>query len=146
MALQDLQKILDNAKNGLILFSLGTNVQPHTLGNDRMQHIFNAFRKLPQYIYLCKFQIDKISIEVPKNVIIRQWIPQNDVLGKFGFSLNSFFFSNKYLLNFISVAHKNTILFITHSGLLSTQEAIYHGVPMLGMPVFCDQFLVSFFI
>lgn len=40
------------------------------------------------------------------------------------------------------VAHKNTKLFITHSGLMSSQEAIYHGVPMLGIPIFADQFMV----
>lgn len=28
---------------------------------------------------------------------------------------------------------------MTHGGLLSTQESVYHGVPCLGMPVFADQ-------
>lgn len=29
--------------------------------------------------------------------------------------------------------------FFTHGGLLSTQESVHYGVPLIGMPVFGDQ-------
>jgi UDP:flavonoid glycosyltransferase YjiC (YdhE family) len=36
-------------------------------------------------------------------------------------------------------AHPNIKLFITQCGLQSVQEAVYHGVPILGIPFFGDQ-------
>ena len=38
-----------------------------------------------------------------------------------------------------SVGHRNIKAFVTHGGLLSSQEAIYHGVPMIGFPICSDQ-------
>lgn len=45
------------------------------------------------------------------------------------------------LANFESfvIAHKNVQLFITHGGQGGTVEAIYHKVPILGIPFFGDQ-------
>jgi glucuronosyltransferase len=36
--------------------------------------------------------------------------------------------------------HKKIRLFISHGGGLGSLEAIYHGVPVLGMPIRFDQF------
>ncbi|RXG51215.1 UDP-glucuronosyltransferase 2B16 [Armadillidium vulgare] len=54
--------------------------------------------------------------DLPQNVMLRKWLPQRDLLG-----------------------HPKIRLFITHGGVLSTQESNYHGVPVIGMPVFGDQ-------
>ncbi|XP_069711576.1 UDP-glucuronosyltransferase 2A1-like isoform X2 [Phaenicophaeus curvirostris] len=51
------------------------------------------------------------------NTRIYDWIPQNDLLG-----------------------HPLTKAFITHGGTNGIYEAIYHGIPMVGMPMFADQF------
>uniref|UniRef100_A0A182JWK3 UDP-glucuronosyltransferase n=1 Tax=Anopheles christyi TaxID=43041 RepID=A0A182JWK3_9DIPT len=116
---EDLRKVVEGAKNGFILFSLGSNARSDLLGLERIRNILTAMERLPQYQFLWKFESDesKLPMTVPKNVYIRAWMPQNDLL-----------------------AHPNIKLFITHSGLLSTQEAIWHGVPIIGFPVFADQF------
>lgn len=114
---EDLQTMLDNANNGAVLFSLGSNVRSDTLGSERILAILEAMRAFPDIRFLWKFESDTFPTEVPKNVFIKQWMPQNDLL-----------------------AHPNLKLFITHSGLLSTQEAIWYGVPLIGFPVFADQY------
>lgn len=40
---------------------------------------------------------------------------------------------------FFITEHKNTKAFLTHGGLLGSQEAIYFGVPLIGIPLFGDQ-------
>jgi glucuronosyltransferase len=113
----ELKKIADSAINGLVLFSLGTNVRSDTLGEERIVKIIKALGRLPKYTFLWKFETkEKLPVNLPKNVHIQPWMPQNDVL-----------------------AHPNTKLFISHCGLLSSQEALWYGVPVLGFPVFADQ-------
>lgn len=64
------------------------------------------------------FRIRNMSrdLQVPQNVIIRNWIPQNDAL-----------------------AHRNMRLFVSHSGNNGQFEALYHGVPMLAFYFDGDQ-------
>jgi glucuronosyltransferase len=110
---EDLQKLLDNAKNGVIVFSLGTNVRSDKLDKNIQKALLEAFSKISETV-IWKFESELENL--PKNVIVRKWLPQNDILG-----------------------HPNVKLFIGHGGALSTQESIFHGVPMICIPFFVDQ-------
>lgn len=37
-------------------------------------------------------------------------------------------------------AHPNVKVFISHGGLIGTQEAIFYGVPVIGVPIYGDQY------
>lgn len=55
-------------------------------------------------------------------------------MSKFDVSLNSLiFFRNSF-----KIGHRKLRAFVTHGGLLSMFESVYHGVPLVTMPVFCD--------
>ncbi|XP_063921406.1 UDP-glycosyltransferase UGT5-like [Zophobas morio] len=110
---KEIQTFLDGATDGAILFSLGSNLHSSDLSQDTRNAIFQVFAKLKQKI-LWKFETD--LPDKPKNLFIAKWLKQRDIL-----------------------AHPNVKLFITHGGLLSTEEAIFNGVPMVGIPVFADQ-------
>uniref|UniRef100_A0A1I8PFT0 UDP-glycosyltransferases domain-containing protein n=1 Tax=Stomoxys calcitrans TaxID=35570 RepID=A0A1I8PFT0_STOCA len=111
---EDLAKIMDSAKHGIIYFSLGTNVQGSNLSKEKAKMIFNVLSSLPQTV-LMKWG-DKDFPGEAANIIYKSWLPQDDIL-----------------------AHPNVKLFITHGGQGSVVESQYHGVPMVGIPFFGDQ-------
>lgn len=100
--------------------SLGTNMRSDILPKDIQINILTTFRELPQYNFLWKFESDELPIEKPDNVKISKFLPQTSIL-----------------------AHPHLKAFITHSGLLSYQESLWYGKPMIGVPIFCDQHRVS---
>lgn len=119
----DLQVIYARATKGVVLFSLGSNVKSEDLGIERIKEFMDAFSQMPNYTFLWKLDDTGLSLDLPKNVFIRQWLPQNDIL-----------------------ADNRTLLFISDSGGLSTQESAWYGVPVLALPVMFDQYAVEIFI
>lgn len=105
---------MDSATDGAIFFSLGSNARSSDLSQERIATILNKFRSLKQKV-LWKFETNLSNL--PDNVKIGKWLPQDDIL-----------------------AHSNVKLFISHCGKGGITEAKYHGVPILGIPLFADQF------
>ncbi|XP_046750709.1 UDP-glucosyltransferase 2-like [Diprion similis] len=111
---KDLQKTLDEATQGFVYMSLGSNIKSNTLSKNVRDAFITAFSKLP-YKVIWKFEDDQLEGK-PDNVIILKWAPQQAIL-----------------------AHPNIKLFIYQGGLQSTEEAVSHGVPLVGFPVMGDQ-------
>lgn len=105
---------INSSPDRIIYFSMGSNVKSKDFPPNTLKMICEVFASLPVKV-LWKFE-DSVLPGKPKNVYISPWFPQSDIL-----------------------AHPQVKLFISHGGLLSSTEALYHGKPMLGLPVFFDQ-------
>lgn len=81
---EDLQQYMDNATDGVIYFSMGGNIKANQIKNEKLQIFFNAFRKLKQKV-IWKFELENMP-GVPDNVLMKSWLPQQDILGKLFFS------------------------------------------------------------
>ncbi|EDW55508.1 GM17208 [Drosophila sechellia] len=112
---KELAKFLDNADEGAIFFSLGTNVNTNTFRPDTVDILYKVLSQLPQRV-IWKWEDLKNKPGNASNIFFGNWLPQDDIL-----------------------AHPNTKLFITHAGKGGVAEAQYHGVPMVALPIFGDQ-------
>jgi glucuronosyltransferase len=110
---QDIKQFLDGAKEGVIYFSLGSQIKLENLNENIFSSIMTSLGKASQKVLL-KYENDLNYL--PKNVKVVKWAPQMDVL-----------------------AHPNIKLFITHGGVLSMIEAIHFHVPMICVPFNGDQ-------
>ncbi|XP_049941550.1 UDP-glycosyltransferase UGT5-like [Schistocerca serialis cubense] len=113
---EDLKKYLDEAKEGVVYFSMGSNLKSTDMPEEKRAAFLGAFSKIRQRV-LWKWEDDNLP-NISPNVMISKWLPQSDIL-----------------------AHKNVKLFITHGGLLSSLEALHYGVPLIAIPIFGDQML-----
>ena len=110
----DLQQFLDSHPEGVTYVSFGSTVKPSEMSQERKKVFLETFAKLEKPI-IWKWDEENVA-DLPSNVMIKQWVPQQDIL-----------------------AHPNLKVFVTHGGLLSVQEALYHKTPLVGIPLGNDQ-------
>ncbi|XP_072797076.1 UDP-glucuronosyltransferase 2B18 isoform X2 [Vicugna pacos] len=104
--------VQSSGEDGIVVFTLGSIVTNIT--EERANVIASALAQIPQKV-LWRYHGKKPDTLGP-NTRLYKWIPQNDLLG-----------------------HPKTKAFITHGGANGIYEAIYHGIPMVGIPLFADQ-------
>ena len=107
----EFRAILDAAVDGVMLVSFGSYLD--TWKDHRIKRIFEVLAKVGHPVL---FRFTGTYKPVPPNVHIFKWLPQNDLLG-----------------------HPKVKLFITHCGNNGQMEALFHAVPMVGLPVLADQ-------
>ncbi|XP_068951590.1 2-hydroxyacylsphingosine 1-beta-galactosyltransferase [Petaurus breviceps papuanus] len=111
---EDLQRwVNDSNEHGFVLVSFGAGVK--YLSEDITHKLAGTLSRLPQKV------IWRFSGLKPKNLgnntKLIEWLPQNDLLG-----------------------HSNIKAFLSHGGLNSIFETMYHGVPVVGIPLFGDHY------
>ncbi|KAK6963158.1 UDP-glucuronosyltransferase 1-1 [Biomphalaria glabrata] len=110
----DMKHFVDKSPNGIVVVSFGSgNVY---IPDQIRSKMANAFLKLNLNV------IWKINgtFEQQDKILALNWIPQNDLLG-----------------------HTKTKVFVSHCGKNGQYEALYHGVPILCLPMYGDQFYNS---
>ncbi|XP_044051342.1 LOW QUALITY PROTEIN: UDP-glucuronosyltransferase 2A2-like [Siniperca chuatsi] len=110
---EDMEEFVQSSGDaGIVVFTLGSVIKNITKEKGNM--IASALAQIPQKV-LWRYSGEKPET-LGANTRLYNWIPQNDLLG-----------------------HPKTRAFITHGGTNGIYEAIYHGVPMVGIPMFADQ-------
>ncbi|KAF4519502.1 UDP-glycosyltransferase-02b [Ephemera danica] len=113
---KDLEEwVLGAGTHGVIVVSMGSSVT--AIPNTVRQIFVQALSRISQKV-IWKLDVKPNSTFVehlPSNVKIVRWLPQQDLLG-----------------------HPGVVALVSHGGLLSMFEAVYHAKPMVMLPVFCD--------
>ena len=108
---QDYQEFMDRANNGAVIVSFGSILK--NLPRDTIHKFIKSFQQT-KYKFVIRYSTK--DFENSDKILFVDWLPQYDLL-----------------------RHKNTRLLITHCGTHSIQEALFAGIPMIGIPVMLDQ-------
>lgn len=109
----DLEEFVQGSgEHGVVVMSLGTLVKG--LPREITSEIAAGFSQLPQRVIWR--HLGERPHNLGNNTLLVEWLPQNDLLG-----------------------HPKTRAFVAHGGTNGIYESIYHGVPVIGIPLLFDQ-------
>ncbi|XP_024859345.1 UDP-glucuronosyltransferase 2A2 isoform X2 [Kryptolebias marmoratus] len=110
---EDLEAFMQSSSNaGVVVVSFGSMVP--SLTAERADVIATALGQIPQKVIW--LYSGNTPSKLSSNTKLYDWIPQNDLLG-----------------------HPLTRAVVMHGGNNGLYEAVFHGVPVVGVPLFSDQ-------
>ncbi|KAG4067736.1 hypothetical protein HA402_005508 [Bradysia odoriphaga] len=111
---KDIQEFIDRYPY-FIYISFGSLMHVGTLPTELRQDFFDAVASLRNVGFLWKWN-GHVPTTMPSNVMTMEWFPQQAIL-----------------------ANPKCKGFVTQGGAMSFQQAIYHAVPMIIIPIWWDQ-------
>lgn len=78
---KDMQEFLDNAEEGVIYFSFGSNLQSDKLPKAKVNAIITALTNAKQKVIM-KWDTDDLKQKNSAKLFFSKWLPQNEILGK----------------------------------------------------------------
>jgi len=110
---KEIEAFVQSAQDGVIIVSFGSYFD--YLPSEVNTKLCSAFKQIPQRV-VWKLK-NKTACDADANkVMLLDWLPQNDLL-----------------------SHGNVKLFISHCGINSILESVYHSTPILAFPASLDQ-------
>ncbi|CAG7724100.1 unnamed protein product, partial [Allacma fusca] len=111
---QNIESFL-KTKDRFIFISFGSIIKVSDLPPEAQKMLFDSVASFEDTNFLWKWE-GAIPEGLPKNVFAMNWFPQQDVL-----------------------AHPKCKGFVTQGGVISYQQAMFHGVPLIVIPAWGDQ-------
>ncbi|SMC18367.1 glycosyltransferase, MGT family [Clostridium acidisoli DSM 12555] len=96
----------------VIYISLGTVF--NNTDNRLYDIFFKSFGGSDVVVVMAAYNVDLSSFDIPKNFIVRNYVPQSEIL-------------------------KYTDVAITHAGMNSTNDLLYNNIPFVAIPIGADQ-------
>jgi len=100
----------------VIYISMGTIFSNYSA--ELNQLFFKSFADFDGVVVMAAYQVDLSAYEIPTNFIIRDYVPQLEIL-------------------------KYTTVAITHSGMNSIGDLLYNKIPFVAVPLGADQFYLA---